>query len=162
MKETWVHGVHNDLPSWEAGSRGRSSVKCKHSSPCSSWPEHSCSALGFPFFPSRSFKIIYKNTKEIQNVKTISKFKDLHFFQIWRINIFLPCLKRQINLLKGCWSFHFGDLSLLSSLDTRCSGIQGIMRCRVQLLMALYCGRHAGWGCMEWSSCSNWREGQQR
>lgn len=54
----------NELPSpsWEAGSRARSSVKCRHSSPCSSWPEDSCSTFVFPFLPSRSFKIIYGNT----------------------------------------------------------------------------------------------------
>ena len=48
-------------PSWETGSRVRSSVNCRPSSPCSSWPEDSCSTLVLPFFPSRSFKIIYGN-----------------------------------------------------------------------------------------------------
>lgn len=48
-------------PSWETGSRARSSVNCRPSSPCSSWPEDSCSTFVLPFFPSRSFKIIYGN-----------------------------------------------------------------------------------------------------
>lgn len=63
--------LNNELPSpsWEAGSRARSSVKCRHSSPCSSWPEDSCSTFALPFFPSRSFKMIYGNTKQIWNGK---------------------------------------------------------------------------------------------
>lgn len=58
-----VKNVHQKVnsPSWETGCCVRSSVKCRHSSPCSSWPKESCSTLGFPFFPSRSFKIIYRN-----------------------------------------------------------------------------------------------------
>lgn len=53
-------------PSWDAGSRERSSVKCRHSSPCSSWLGDSRSTLGFPFFPSRSFNIIYRNTEQLK------------------------------------------------------------------------------------------------
>lgn len=69
--------LNNELtpPSWEAGSRGRSSVKCRHSSPCSSWPEDSCSTLDFPFFPSRSFKIIYRNTKHKHNINNNSTWQ---------------------------------------------------------------------------------------
>lgn len=66
----WLQIIHRraclltHVPSCEAGSRARSSAKCKHSSPCSSWPDDSCSTLGLPFFPSRSFKMICKNTEE--------------------------------------------------------------------------------------------------
>lgn len=49
-----------------------------------------------------------------------------------------------INLLKGRWPFDFRDLSLLPSLDTGCSGIQGIMWSGVLLLMTLQHGRHIG------------------
>lgn len=91
----------NKLPSlsWEAGSRARSSVKCRDSSPCSSWPEDSCSTLVFPFFPSRSFKIIYQNTEQKcqkqGHKKKMCRFKDLHFFHqfVCRLNnIFLSSL----------------------------------------------------------------------
>lgn len=130
-------------PSCEVGSCVRSSVKCIHSSLFSSWAEDSESTLVLPFFPSRSFKIIYDKTQGFINLGVPQWSGYIIFHHLWY-------------LLEGCWPFHFRDLSLLPSLDARSSGIQRIMWGWIWLLLTLQHGWHAvGTRSVEWRRRSN-------
>lgn len=47
------------------------------------------------------------------------------------------------DLLEGCRPLDFGNLPLLPPLDPRSAGVQGVVRCRVVVLLTLGGGRHA-------------------
>lgn len=137
-----------NLPSWEAASRERSSVKCRHSSPLSSWPKDSCSKLDFPFFPSRSFKMIYRNKK-------IFIFFNCTGKKMASLITRTPC---KTSLFKGSWSLDFGDLPLFPPLDARRCGVKGVMWGWVLLMSPEHGWQAGGARVVKRSGCSHWKK----